>query len=38
MNVKEKTKDDLNAGKDMLTHCKRRILNVHVVEAGEVIR
>jgi len=35
MNVNDKTKDDLNARKDMLTHCKRRRLNVRVVEAGE---
>lgn len=35
MNIKDKTKDDLNERKDMLTHCKRRRLNVRVVEAGE---
>jgi len=35
MNVKYKTKNDLNARKDMLTHCKRRRLNIRVVEAGE---
>jgi len=38
MNVKDKTKDDLNAKKDMLTHCKRRRVNVCVVEAGEESR
>ena len=35
MNAKYKTIDDLNARKDMLTHCKRRRPNVRVVEAGE---
>ena len=35
MNVKDKTKDDLNMRKDMLTHCKCRRLNVRIVEAGE---
>jgi len=35
MNAKYKTIDDLNARKDMLTHCKRRRLNVRVVKASE---
>jgi len=35
MNVKDKTKDDLNVRKDMLTHYKRRRINVRVVEVGE---
>jgi len=35
MNVKDKTKDDLNVRKDMVTHCKCRRLNVGIVEAGE---
>ena len=35
MNAKSRTKDDLNARKDMVTHCKRRRLNVIVVDAGE---
>jgi len=28
MNMKVKTKDDINARKDMATHCKRRRLDV----------
>jgi len=35
MNVKYKTTDDCNARKDMLTHYKRRRLNVRVVEAAD---
>ena len=35
MNVKYKTTDDLNVRKDMLMHCKRRRLDVRIVEAGE---
>ena len=34
MNVKDKTKDNINARKDMFTHYKRRRLNVRV-EGGE---
>ena len=35
MNAMDKIKDDINARKDMFTHCKRRKLNVCVVEAGK---
>jgi len=35
MNVKYKTKDNLNARKDMVMHCKHRRLNVRVLEVGE---
>jgi len=35
MNVKDEIKDDLNARKDMLTHCKYKRLNICIVEVGE---
>jgi len=35
MNVKYKTTDDRNAREDMLTHCKRRRLNVCTVEDAD---
>ena len=35
MNVKDKTKDDLNTRKDMFTHCRHGRLNVCVVQAGK---
>ena len=38
MNVKDKTKDGLSTRKDMFSHCKRRRLNIRIVEAGEASR
>jgi len=35
VNVKDKTKDDIRARKDMSTYCKRKRLDVQVVEEGD---
>ena len=35
MNVKDKTKDDIWARKDLSTHCKRKRVNVQVVDEGD---
>ena len=34
MNVKGKSKDDINSKKDLATHCKRRRLHVQITDGG----
>ena len=34
MNVKGKSKDDINSRKDLATHCKRRRLHVQITDGG----